>query len=261
MMLAPMELICTGFIIQVVIMAATWQLGKSLRNFSVVDVVWCYSFILHALLFFFLTPGWLPRKFVLLGMVVFWGLRLALYMTKRTYSRHPKEDPRYVELRAEYGANLNLRFFLFFQVQAVIISMMTVPYALAFANVTPEFAPVEWVGIALWLVSFIGETVADAQKGRFRSDPANSDKICQVGLWRYSRHPNYFFESLIWWSFYVFALASGGWFAIFSPLIILLLLVKVSGIPITERYEVKRFGEKFRAYQASTSAFVPWWPK
>ncbi len=254
-------LFTAGLTAQIVIMAATWALGRAVKNFSVVDVVWSYSFVVHMLLFFWLGEGWLPRKVLLLAMVSVWGLRLAIYLTRRTYSHHPKEDPRYVELRAEYGAKVNLRFFLFFQVQAAIISIMTVPYVLAAINPAPQFSFAEYAGLLLWLLALVGETVADAQKARFRKNPANQGEICRQGLWRYSRHPNYFFESLIWWAFYIFALGSGGWYALFSPLLILLLLTKVSGVPITERYELRRFGDKFLAYQNSTSAFVPWWPK
>jgi steroid 5-alpha reductase family enzyme len=129
-------------------------------------------------------------------------------------------------------------------------------------NTKTELSPLEYAGFILWFISVTGETIADRQLAAFKKNPANKGKICQVGLWNYSRHPNYFFEWLMWFSYFVFALGSPwGILAIISPAVILYLLLKVTGIPATEEQSLRSKGEAFKAYQASTSVFVPWLKK
>jgi steroid 5-alpha reductase family enzyme len=129
-------------------------------------------------------------------------------------------------------------------------------------NRAPGLAAIEITAIALWTVALIGEAIADAQLERFKAQPSNRGRTCRIGLWRYSRHPNYFFEWLIWVAYALFALASPyGWIAIACPLVMLYLLFRVTGIPATEAQALRTRGEDYRQYQAATSAFVPWFPK
>ena len=132
------------------------------------------------------------------------------------------------------------------------------------ANVDPRLhvGLAEWLGCALWLVALGGETLADRQLAAFKDDPANRGKVCDSGLWRYSRHPNYFFEWLVWVSFFLFALPSPwGWTTIFAPALMLFFLLRVTGIPYTEQQSLRSKGDAYRAYQRVTSPFIPWFPK
>jgi steroid 5-alpha reductase family enzyme len=153
-------------------------------------------------------------------------------------------------------------FFGFFLLQGLLVGLLSTPFAIVLSNPRPGFGPWEIAGTALWLVGFFGEMTADAQLRRFRSDPANAGGVCAVGLWRYSRHPNYFFEWVIWIAYFVFALGSpGGWLAVICPLIMWHFLVNVTGIPPAEEQSLKSRGDAYRAYQQTTSPFIPWLPR
>ena len=148
---------------------------------------------------------------------------------------------------------------VFFELQAVLVVIFSLPFLFASFNVAPELRLIELAGLALSTVALLGEALADLQMQTFKRDPASRGKVCQVGLWRYSRHPNYFFESLVWWGFFLVALGSPwGWITIACPLLMLYFLFKVTGIPLTEEYALKSKGDAYREYQRTTSAFVPW---
>jgi steroid 5-alpha reductase family enzyme len=150
----------------------------------------------------------------------------------------------------------------FFQLQAASVVLLGIPFLLPALNSSPQFHPLEIAGAVLWLSAILGESLADAQLAGFKRDPANRGRVCATGLWRCSRHPNYFFEWLVWVAYFGFALASPwGWLAVLSPAIILFLLLRVTGIPLTEQQSLRSKGNAYREYQAATSAFVPWWPK
>jgi steroid 5-alpha reductase family enzyme len=144
----------------------------------------------------------------------------------------------------------------------VLIVLLSVPVLLACVNPAPELGIIEWTGFAVWLIGLGGEATSDAQMKRFKADPASKGKVCQIGLWRYSRHPNYFFESVVWWGFWLFACGSPwGWATIYAPAMILYFLLRVTGIPLTEECAVQSKGDAYREYQRTTSAFVPWFPR
>ena len=153
-------------------------------------------------------------------------------------------------------------FFVFFQLQAVVAVIFSTPFLLAAFNPEPNLKTVEIVGLAMALLSLGGEALADWQMKTFKATPGNQGRVCQQGLWAYSRHPNYFFEALLWWGFFVFALGSSfGWATIVCPLLMMYFLLKVTGIPLTEEYAVKSKGDAYREYQRTTSAFIPWFRK
>jgi steroid 5-alpha reductase family enzyme len=175
---------------------------------------------------------------------------------------HPVEDGRYLELRARWGAAANRRFFWFFQAQGVLDVLLAAPLFVACANPAPRIHPLEWAGVGLWAIALAGESIADRQLDAFRRLPASRGRTCRVGLWRYSRHPNYFFEWLVWVAYFVFALASPwGWATVACPALMLYFLFRVTGIPATEAQALRTRGDDYRDYQATTSAFVPWLPK
>ena len=251
-----------GFILMFLIMSGTWYFAKRWNNYSIVDAVWSLSFALMAAFFAVISAGWMPRKILILSVVFLWSLRLGLFLARRIYSHHPHEDERYKSLRADYGDRVPFRFFMFFQYQGISVVILSFLYLEVLRNPTPEFSIFEIVGFAVSLLSLIGESVADNQANQFKSDPANRLRVCDVGLWKYSRHPNYFFESMIWWGFYIIALGTVGTvYTIYAPLIILLVLLKVTGVPPSEAQALKKRGEAYRRYQERTSMFVPWFPK
>jgi len=185
---------------------------------------------------------------------------LSLYLLLTRVIGHPEEG-RYVQLRRDWGCHLPLKFLLFFQFQALLGVLLSAPFLLAAVNEHPRLSAVEYAGTALWAVAFAGELTADSQLTRFKSDPANRGRTCRVGLWRYSRHPNYFFEWLIWVAFALFAAGSPhGYLAVFSPLLMLFFLFRVTGIPATEAQALRSRGDEYRQYQRTTSAFLPWFP-
>jgi steroid 5-alpha reductase family enzyme len=201
------------------------------------------------------------RALLIAAMAALWGLRLAIFLLLTRVIGHPEEG-RYVQLRREWGGNLPLKFLLFFQFQALLAVLLSTPFLLAALNPRPRLSALECAGAALWLIAWTAEFLADSQLQSFKSNPANRGVTCRVGLWRYSRHPNYFFEWLIWVAFAVFAMGSPyGYLAVFAPLLMLFFLFRVTGIPATEAQALRSKGDDYRRYQQTTSAFVLWFPR
>lgn len=243
-------------------MALVWIWAYKIKNASVVDVFWSYNFPVIAIILFFLAPGFEIRRAFICGMVLLAGLRLGTHLAKRVFGHLDEEEGRYQQLRKEWAPKAEQKFFFFFQFQGISNVILSIPFFIIVINTRAEMAIVEYIGFALWLISVIGEAVADQQLASFKKNPDNKGKVCQFGLWYYSRHPNYFFQWTMWLSYFIFALGSPyGYLAIISPAIILYLLLKVTGIPATEEQSLRSRGDAFRAYQKSTSVFVPWFKK
>jgi steroid 5-alpha reductase family enzyme len=244
------------------VMAAVWAVAVRIRNAGIVDIAWSANFSLLAALCAGLGPGFLPRRLLIGGMTLLWSLRLAGHLYRRVMGHHPTEDGRYLQLRAEWAPHVDRRFFWFFQAQAGLNLLLGAPLLLACANPAPRIHALEWAGLVVWAAALAGEATADRQLDAFRSDPANRGKTCRAGLWRYSRHPNYFFEWLVWVAYFVFALASPwGWATALCPALMLFFLFRVTGIPMTEEQALKSRGDDYREYQRTTSAFFPWFPR
>jgi steroid 5-alpha reductase family enzyme len=254
-------MILTGAIAVSGLMLLLWLIHFPMRNAAIVDVGWAGGLALLGALYAILGEGLAERKYLIGAMAAIWGLRLAYHLLTDRILGHPEEG-RYQELRRRWGTNIALKFFLFYQFQALLCVVLSAPFYFAARNPAPGLSVVEYAAAALWLVATIGESVADAQLAAFKHNPANRGQTCRAGLWNYSRHPNYFFEWLIWVSFAVFALASPlGYIGLLSPALILYFLFKVTGIPATEAQALRSRGEDYRRYQQTTSAFVPWPPK
>ena len=242
--------------------AGLYAVARRMDNYGIVDIAWSYAFGLLAVYYALMGPGWPARRSLIAAMVAVWSLRLGTHLCIRVLGHHPVEDGRYQQLRRDWAANFSTRMFGFFQMQAGSVVLLGVPFLLSSLNPAPGFHPLEIAGAALWLVAITGEALADRQLAAFKRDPARKGRVCDTGLWRYSRHPNYFFEWLIWVAYFVFALASpGGWIAFIGPASILYLLLRVTGIPLTEEQSLRSRGDAYRRYQESTSAFVPWFPR
>ena len=244
------------------VMAAVFLLSLRIRNFSVVDVAWSAVFTPLAVLYASFGVGGTARRALIAAMVTLWSLRLAAHLYLRIAALHPEEEGRYVQLRRDWASNLNPRFFWFFQAQGLLATLLSVPFLLACVDSRPALGPFELAGTALFAIALCGESIADRQLASWKADPANRGRTCRSGLWRYSRHPNYFFEWLVWVAFAVFAWPSPwGALAIACPLLMLFFLFRVTGIPMTEEQALRSRGEDYREYQRTTSAFVPWLPR
>jgi len=238
--------------------AMVYALARRIDNYGIVDIAWSYSFGLLALIYALFGAGWTVRRALIAAMVVVWSLRLGTHLLVRIARKHPEEDGRYRELRREWGAAFKLKMAGFFQMQAVSVIFLGLPFLAACMNARQALGPLEWCGAGLWLVAISGEALSDAQLSAFKKSHRDAGLVCDAGLWRYSRHPNYFFEWMIWVSYFLFACASPwGWVAILSPACILYLLLRVTGIPATEAQSIRSKGDAYRRYQERTSPFVP----
>ena len=246
-----------GLAIAAAYFAVTWAVSVRIRNYGLLDVAFSYGVAILAPLYAVLGPGLALRKWAFAAIGVAWSVRLGTYILVRVLRHHPEEDARYATLRRRWPGRL--RFLAFFELQAFLVAVFSLPFLLASYNPAPAVSLVEVAGLALAAGGVLGETIADRQMQAFKRDTASRGRVCEVGLWRYSRHPNYFFESLVWWGFFVAALGSPhGWITIACPLLMLYFLLRVTGIPLTEEYAVASKGDAYRAYQRTTSAFVPW---
>jgi steroid 5-alpha reductase family enzyme len=260
-MQVALHLLLSGALIVGVMMLALWVVHLLIRNAAVVDVGWAAGLGLLAAYYAYAGLGYATRRYAIAAMAGVWSFRLAAYLLFARVIGHPEEG-RYVQLRAEWKTYLPLRFLLFFEFQALLDLLLSLPFLLVCLDTRVPLGLFEKFGAALWLVGIVGEGLADAQLDAFKKNPANKGKTCRAGLWSYSRHPNYFFEWVIWVGYAVFALGSPwGWLGLLSPALILYFLLRLTGIPATEAQALRSRGEEYRAYQRSTSAFVPWFPK
>ncbi len=263
--MAALPLLVLGALAVALVMLSLWLLGRRLGNMSLVDLGWAANFALLALLFGALGPGAPLRRLVVGGAVALWSVRLALHLARRIVGA--PEEGRYQALRQAWGAAgpaaLDRRFLGFFQLQAALNVLLSLPLLAACLDPAPALKPLEWAGLALLALAVAGESLADRQLARFRAEPANRGRVCDQGLWRYSRHPNYFFEWLVWVALALIALASPplGYVGPAMPALMLYFLLRVTGIPATEAQALRSRGEAYRDYQRRTSAFVPWWPR
>jgi len=248
-----------GLLLMLIAFAVVWAIGVRIRNYSFLDAIWSYGVAILAPIYAVAGPGHFERKiaFTLLGVA--WSLRLGTYIFLRVLRHHPQEDVRYGGLRERWkGSGM---FLVFHELQAVIVVVFSLPFLLAAWRQMP-LGVLEMIGLGLVAFALVGETVADRQMQRFKSDPANKGRVCAMGLWRYSRHPNYFCEFLVWVGFAVASLDTPhGWITLVCPLLMYYFLTKVTGIPLTEEYSLKSKGDAYRDYQRTTNAFFPWLPK
>jgi len=239
-----------------VLMVVLWLRQLRTRNATSVDAAWSAGMGILALTFALLADGSAARRLLVGTLAGIWAARLVWHLVIDRVLGRP-EDGRYRALRERWGPRAPLYFFIFYQGQAIIATLFAVPILAAMQGGALD----AWAaaGALLWLCAVIGETVADRQLSRFRGDPANRVRTCRRGLWRYSRHPNYFFEWTHWFSYVL--IGHGAWPTWIGPVVMLLFLFRLTGIPFTEQQAIKSRGDDYRSYQRETSVFFPWFPK
>ncbi len=240
-------------------MSAFWAVTEGLKNSSLVDAAW--SMCIAAIgLFFLVRSGLTPRHLAAAALLLLWALRLGFFILWRNHGKG--EDPRYTALREKWGKAAKHKMLFFFWSQGAAAAFFALPFILVSLNPAADLRAMERAAALLLCLAVAGETSADFSLAAHKKNPANRGKTCRAGLWNYSRHPNYFFEWLCWCAFALFASASpSGALAWACPALILYFLLKVSGIPMTEAQALKSRGEDYRAYQRTTSMFVPWFHK
>ncbi len=249
-------------VILFVLFVFTWKLSVKMDNYSFVDVTWSLSFAPVAVWYAVSNDGWLPRRAAVTLLVAAWSLRLGSHLWRRVAAHHPKEDARYVLLRETWKSNPPMAFLWFFLAQGLLTWLLMLPVYLITRQSGQGFHPLEFAGLGIWFTALVGEAISDSQLNHFKKTNKDPNGICEEGLWHYSRHPNYFFQSLLWWGLFLMALpAPWGWTAIVAPLAMLHFLLNMTGVPLTERLSLEKRGAAYRDYQRRTSAFVPWFPK
>lgn len=238
-----------------------WARQVRTRNAGWVDVGWALGLAVMALLAAGLGSAPIERRILVGLMGGLHGLRLGLHLWRRV-ATDPHEDGRYQAIRAAWSPGVNAKFFFFFQGQALLDVVLGLPFLLAAWNPRPGLHPVEWIAVTLWILAWAGESLADVQLRRFKRRRDAAGRTCREGLWRFSRHPNYFFEWLVWVAYLLLALtAPWGWTAALCPLLMLYFLLRVTGIPYTEAQSLRSRPEDYARYQRETSPFIPWFPR
>lgn len=241
----------------VVVMVGVWAISVAIKDASIVDIAWGAGFVVVAWVAFFVGDGLPERKALITGMTSAWGVRLALHIGSRNAGKG--EDFRYQAMRRAHPNNFPLWSLVnVYGLQGALMFAVSLPVQMAQVSGGPdELTWLDYAGVALWVVGLFFETVGDAQLRRFKRNPANAGKVMDQGLWRYTRHPNYFGDSVVWWGLFLVALARPemAW-TVVSPLIMTFLLTRVSGVPLLERSMARR-KPGYQEYMERTSAFFP----
>jgi steroid 5-alpha reductase family enzyme len=261
---APLWLALAVAVAMPVVMAGAWLIWRVTRNAGWVDAVWTFGLGAVGCAGALAAHVATTRQVAVAALLGVWSLRLGIHICMRT--ARITDDPRYAKLLNGWGAKASQQMFWLLQKQALVSIPLAVTVVLAAHNPAPALRAQDWLAIAVLVAGIAGESLSDAQLRAFRADPRNRGRICDAGLWRWSRHPNYFFECLGWIAYPLFAIDGGGaypwgWAAIAGPVCMYWLLVHVSGIPPLEEHMLQRHGDAFRDYQSRTSVFFPMPPR
>lgn len=245
----------TEIIFIIIYMIIWFFISQLLRRNDIADIAWGPGFIVTALSAMIYSNGTTQRGFIGLFLVSLWALRLAIHVFLR--NRGKSEDARYKKWRQDWGKQAVIRaFFQIFLLQGLLIIIISLPVTLIITSKQNSLGVFDFLGICIWLTGFFFEAVGDYQLMKYKKNPENKGKIMSQGLWRYTRHPNYFGEVVLWWGIYIIALSvPQGWAAILGPVTITFLILKVSGIPLLE--EKYKDNPEFQTYKRKTSAFFP----
>jgi len=249
-----------AFLVIMTMMTLLWIISIFLKNVSIVDLFWGFGFVV-ASAFYFLNTGYTVRKIILMSLVAIWGCRLSIYLAWRNYGKG--EDFRYREFRKKYGEKRYwwVSFFQVFLLQGILMWLISVPLLGAqYFGQSNQLNIFDLAGIVVWLTGFIFETGSDYQLAVFKADPGKKGKVLDTGFWRYSRHPNYFGDSAVWWGYAIICLAAGSYIPILGSVLMTALIIKVSGVALLEK-TLKTQKPQYTGYIEKTSSFFPWFPK
>jgi steroid 5-alpha reductase family enzyme len=247
-----------GFVVILTLLFAAWCVSLVKRDVSIVDSLWPLLFLAAAATYSATIPQRGPRTTTVLVLVGVWALRLAGYLTCRNWGE--QEDRRYRSMRRRNEPHFAFKsLYLIFGLQGTLAWIISLPLLAAIAA-PRDVSALDYAGVALWAVGFGFESVADWQLARFKSVAANRGRVMDQGLWRYTRHPNYFGDCCVWWGLYLIAVAAGGWWAVVGPLLMSFLLLRVSGVALLER-DIGKRRPAYREYVLRTNAFLPGFPK
>lgn len=231
-----------------------WIISLAKRDVSIVDSMWSLMFLVCAIAYVSAAELLTPRGVLILSLLILWSVRLAAYITWRNWGE--EEDYRYRRIRRNNSPNFEIKSaYIVFGLQGVLAWFISLPILAAVAGTT-EPGILDVMGAGVWLLGFVFESVGDYQLARFRAKPENKGRVLSSGLWRYTRHPNYFGDFCVWWGFFLIAASAGGWWSIASPLVMTFLLLRVSGVAMLERDIGKRRPE-YADYIERTNAFFP----
>lgn len=241
---------------------AAWLLSIAIRNVSIVDSLWSLFFLVALAVSWYGVPGSSTgsstRAVLITVLVMSWALRLSFHITVRNFGEG--EDRRYQAMRRKHDPGFAWKsLYIVFGLQVVLAWIISLPLLVAVRAARPP-GMIDVLALVLWCVGFVFEAVGDWQLKRFLADPANQGRVLQSGLWRYTRHPNYFGEACMWWAFWLFALAGGGWWTVFSPILMTVLLLRVSGVTLLEQ-DMSDRRPAYRDYVERTNAFLPGPPR
>jgi steroid 5-alpha reductase family enzyme len=237
-----------------------WVVSVALKNVSIVDLFWGAGFVVINTFYFFNTNT-TPAKTVLLVLVAIWGLRLSIYLAWRNIGKG--EDFRYREFRRQYGEKNYwwISFFQTFLLQGILMWIISLPLlGINLNSSSQNLGLLDFLGILVWLIGFIFEAGGDFQLARFRKDANNKGKVLDTGFWRYTRHPNYFGDSAVWWGYGLLCLSTGSYWYVTGSVLMTLLIIKVSGVALLEK-SLKEAKPQYHDYIRKTSSFIPWFPK
>lgn len=250
-----------AFLVIFAYMAVLWLISLVVKDSSIVDIFWGPGFIVAAFAYFFLTDGFLVRKGLIVLLVTIWGLRLGIHIATRNLGKG--EDFRYQAWREEAGRNYWwVSFFRVFLLQGVLLWIISAPLLAAqFSPALDHVTVLDIVGASVWGIGFFFEAVGDWQLTRFKRNPENKGKVLCSGLWRYTRHPNYFGDATLWWGYFLIALSAPlGFATVFGPIIMTVLLMQVSGVAMLEK-TLSETKPGYKEYIETTNAFFPWFPR
>ena len=256
-----LKIIIWNLLALLLMMFTGWLISVVIRNVTIVDTLWGLGFVMVAWITFYFSEGYALRKWLIAVLTTLWGIRLAIYLSARNWGTG--EDPRYGSWRKDSGERFWIvSLFKVFLLQAVFLWVISFALQIAQLSPTPEkLVWLDFMGVSVWLLGFLFESVSDFQLARFKSDSGNKGRVMNQGLWAYSRHPNYFGEALIWWGIFLIALAApNSWWTVISPLVITTVLLKMTGIPLTEKSIAER-RPGYSEYVQHTNAFFPWFPR
>lgn len=244
-----------------VVFAILWWRQTRTRNATSVDAAWALAIGAAGVLCALIGSGTPAQRLLAGGLVGFWSVRLGVHLLRHRVFGHREEDGRYRAMRNHWGQHADRGFFWFYQAQAAAALLFALPFWFVANHRAGTLHTLQVVGLAVFALAQVAEATADRQLTAHRADPTRRGTTCRAGLWRYSRHPNYFFEWLSWCGIGLVGLPAAGLFALVQPALMFALVRFVSGVPYTELQALKSRGDDYRRYQAETNAFVPWLPK